>query len=80
MPSILLVLMRTLEFGGISYRTTREGAADLLLRPEMLGFKRTDWHAADEIVALSYRYTLAKIEGLNGRLGERIREIKEARS
>ena len=24
MPSILLVLMRTLEFGGISYRTTRE--------------------------------------------------------
>jgi predicted acylesterase/phospholipase RssA/CRP-like cAMP-binding protein len=80
MPSILLVLMRTLEFGGISYRTTREGAADLLLRPQMLGFKRTDWHAADEIVALSYRHTLDKIEGLNGRLGERIREIREARS
>jgi len=28
MPSIPLILMRTLEFGGISYRMTREGSAD----------------------------------------------------
>jgi predicted acylesterase/phospholipase RssA/CRP-like cAMP-binding protein len=79
MPSIPLILMRTLEFGGISYRLTREGSADLMLQPEMLGFKRTDWHMADEIVAHSYRHTLDKIEGLNGLLGERIREIRGAR-
>jgi predicted acylesterase/phospholipase RssA len=78
MPSILLVLMRTLEFGGISYRTTREGAADLLLRPEMLGFKRTDWHLADKIVELSYRHTVDKINSLNGVLGDRVREIQKA--
>jgi NTE family protein/lysophospholipid hydrolase len=80
MPSIPLILMRTLEFGGISYRMTREGSADLMLQPEMLGFKRTDWHLADEIVAHSYRHTMAKIEGLNGTLGERIREIRAAQS
>jgi predicted acylesterase/phospholipase RssA/CRP-like cAMP-binding protein len=80
MPSIPLILMRTLEFGGISYRMTREGSADLMLQPEMIGFKRTDWHLADEIVAHSYRHTVDKIESLNGPLGERIREIREARS
>ncbi len=79
-PSIPLILMRTLEFGGISYRMTREGAADLMLQPEMLGFKRTDWHLADEIVAQSYRHAMEKIEGLNGTLGERIREIRAAQS
>jgi hypothetical protein len=80
MPSIPLILMRTLEFGVISYRMTREGSADLMLQPEMLGFKRTDWHLADEIVAHSYRHTIEKIEGLNGTLGERIREIRAAQS
>jgi predicted acylesterase/phospholipase RssA/CRP-like cAMP-binding protein len=80
MPSIPLILMRTLEFGGISYRMTREGSADLMLQPEMLGFKRTDWHLADEIVAHSYRHTMEKIEGLNGTLGERVREIRAAQS
>ena len=79
-PSIPLILMRTLEFGGISYRMTREGSADLMLQPEMLGFKRTDWHLADEIVAQSYRHTMEKIEGLNGALGERIREIRGVHS
>jgi predicted acylesterase/phospholipase RssA len=80
MPSIPLILMRTLEFGGISYRMTREGSADLMLQPEMLGFKRTDWHLADEIVAQSYRHAIEKIEGLNGTLGERIREIRTAQA
>ncbi len=79
-PSILLVLMRTLEFGGISYRTTREGAADILLRPPMLGFKRTDWHLANEIVEVSHRHALERIEALNGHLGERIREIRTSHS
>ena len=79
-PSIPLILMRTLEFGGISYRMTREGSADLMLQPEMLGFKRTDWHLADEIVDQSYRHAMEKIEGLNGTLGERIREIRAAQS
>jgi hypothetical protein len=51
-----------------------------MLQPEMLGFKRTDWHLADEIVAHSYRHTMGKIEGLNGTLGERIREIRAAQS
>ena len=72
--------MRTLEFGGISYRTTREGAADILLRPPMLGFKRTDWHLADEIVEASHRHALERIEALNGHLEKRVREIRTSHS
>ena len=42
-PSILLVLMRVIEFGGISYRRTKAEMADLYISPEVLRFKRNDF-------------------------------------
>ena len=56
----------------------RVGSADLMQQPEMLGFKRTGM--TDEIVAHNFRHTVEKIEGPNGSLGERIREIGQAHS
>lgn len=48
-PSILLVMIRTLEFTGISYKSTRLKFADIYMYPDMLKFKRTDFHRAAEI-------------------------------
>jgi hypothetical protein len=42
-PSILLVLMRVIEFGGISYRRTNAEMADLYISPDVLRFKRNDF-------------------------------------
>jgi lysophospholipid hydrolase len=42
-PSILLVLMRVIEFGGISYRRTKAEMADLYISPDVLRFKRNDF-------------------------------------
>jgi predicted acylesterase/phospholipase RssA/CRP-like cAMP-binding protein len=60
-PSILLVLMRTLEFGGIAFKSTRNQLADIYLQPPMLGFKRTDWHLAEKIVEVSREHALEQI-------------------
>ena len=54
-PSILLVLMRVIEFGGISYRREKAASADVYISPEVLRFKRNDFHAADDIVEAGYR-------------------------
>ena len=48
-PSLLLVLMRLIEFGGISYRLQNASHADVYLSPDLLRFKRNDFHAAREI-------------------------------
>jgi predicted acylesterase/phospholipase RssA/CRP-like cAMP-binding protein len=48
-PSILLVMIRTLEFTGISYKSTRLKFADIYMYPDMLKFRRTDFHRAAEI-------------------------------
>jgi NTE family protein/lysophospholipid hydrolase len=42
-PSILIVLMRVIEFGGISYRRTKAEMADLYISPDVLRFKRNDF-------------------------------------
>lgn len=60
-PNILLVLMRTLEFGGISYRTQKAQLADLIIAPPMLAFERTDFHLAKDIVETGYRCALERI-------------------
>jgi NTE family protein len=60
-PNILLVLMRTLEFGGISYRTQKAQLADLIIAPPMLAFERTDFHLAADIVETGYRCALETI-------------------
>jgi predicted acylesterase/phospholipase RssA len=53
-PSILLVLMRLIEFGGISYRLRAAGQADLYISPDVLRFKRNDFHVARDIADAGY--------------------------
>lgn len=53
-PSILLVMIRTLEFSGVSYKGQRLKSADLYMHPDLLKFKRTDFHLADGIVKAGY--------------------------
>ena len=54
-PSILIVLMRLIEFGGISYRMRNAAVADLYISPDVLRFKRNDFHKAAEIVEAGYK-------------------------
>lgn len=54
-PSILLVLMRVIEFGGISYRRQKAELADVYISPELLRFKRNDFHAASDIAEVGYQ-------------------------
>jgi hypothetical protein len=54
-PSILLVLMRVIEFGGISYRREKAAGADVYISPDVLRFKRNDFQAAADIAEVGYR-------------------------
>jgi NTE family protein len=54
-PSILLVLMRVIEFGGISYRREKAESADVYISPDLIRFKRNDFHAAAAIADAGYR-------------------------
>jgi predicted acylesterase/phospholipase RssA/CRP-like cAMP-binding protein len=53
-PSILLVLMRVIEFGGISYRRTKAEMADLYISPDVLRFKRNDFALFAELGDAGY--------------------------
>jgi NTE family protein len=53
-PSILIVMIRTLEYTGIANERERRKFADLYMRPDVLKFKRTDFHRAAEIVQAGY--------------------------
>jgi len=53
-PSILLVLMRLIEFGGISYRVRNASFADLYISPDVLPFKRNDFHKAPQLIEAGY--------------------------
>jgi predicted acylesterase/phospholipase RssA len=53
-PSILLVLMRVIEFGGISYRREKADMADVYIAPDVLRFKRNDFAAASAIADAGY--------------------------
>jgi len=53
-PSILLVMIRTLEYTGISYKNVRVKLADMYMYPQLLQFKRTDFHLVDEIAQAGY--------------------------
>jgi predicted acylesterase/phospholipase RssA/CRP-like cAMP-binding protein len=61
-PSLLLVLMRVLEFGGIAYRRQKADLADLYISPDVLRFKRNDFHAAPHIVEAGYAAAREAIE------------------
>jgi predicted acylesterase/phospholipase RssA len=60
-PSILLVLMRLIEFGGISYRVRAAGHADVYISPDVLRFKRNDFHLAREIADVGYTAARASL-------------------
>lgn len=53
-PSILLVMIRTLEYTGISHKNLRVKFADLYMYPELLKFKRTDFHLVTKIAQAGY--------------------------
>jgi lysophospholipid hydrolase len=53
-PSILLVMIRTLEYTGISYKSMRVKLADMYMYPELLRFKRTDFHLVADIAQAGY--------------------------
>jgi NTE family protein/lysophospholipid hydrolase len=53
-PSLLLVLMRAIEFGGISYRRAKAELADIYIAPDVLKFKRSDFAAAADIAQAGY--------------------------
>jgi NTE family protein/lysophospholipid hydrolase len=61
-PSILLVMIRTLEYSGISYKGIRLQHADIYMYPELLRFKRTDFHLAPEIVQAGYECARASVQ------------------
>ena len=53
-PSILIVMIRTLEYSGIAYKNVRLGSADIYVYPDVLEFKRTDFHRAADIAQAGY--------------------------
>ncbi|HTW65645.1 MAG TPA: cyclic nucleotide-binding and patatin-like phospholipase domain-containing protein [Bryobacteraceae bacterium] len=53
-PSILLVMIRTLEYTGISHKNLRVKFADVYMYPELLKFKRTDFHLVTNIAQAGY--------------------------
>ena len=61
-PSMLLVVMRLIEFGGISYRLRNAGRADVYVSPDLLRFKRNDFHAAREIRDVGYAAARASLD------------------
>jgi predicted acylesterase/phospholipase RssA len=58
----MLVLMRTIEFGGLSHKKTTSRVADIYLRPPLLKFKRNDFYAASEIAQVGYDHAREQIE------------------
>lgn len=53
-PSILIVMIRTLEYSGIANKNVRLGSADIYVYPDVLDFKRTDFHRAADIAQAGY--------------------------
>ena len=72
-PSILLVLMRIIEFGGISYRRQKAELADVYISPDVLRFKRNDFHAASHIADAGYRAADAKLREWLATAPDRVR-------
>src|SRR4029077_4794647 len=60
-PSILLVMIRTLEFSGVSYKNLRLKFADIYMYPDLLKFKRTDFQLASGIAKAGYDCARTKL-------------------
>jgi len=60
-PSLLIVLMRLIEFGGISYRVQASRYADIYISPDVLRFKRNEFAAARDMADVGYAASKAKL-------------------
>jgi hypothetical protein len=52
-------MIRTLEYSGIAYKNVRLGSADIYVYPDVLEFRRTDFHRAGEIAQAGYDCAMA---------------------
>lgn len=55
-PSIIKVLMQTIDFSSESYRRRVADAADLYIRPPLEGFRFDDFERSGEMVEAAYRH------------------------
>jgi NTE family protein/lysophospholipid hydrolase len=72
-PSILLVLMRIIEFGGIAYRRQKAELADVYISPDVLRFKRNEFHAASQIADAGYEAAHARLREWLATAPDRVR-------
>jgi NTE family protein/lysophospholipid hydrolase len=75
-PSILFVLKRLIQFGGISYRRQKAEVADVSISPDVARFKRDDFGAAVDLADAGYR---AAREALTKWLAEGAGELRMRR-
>jgi predicted acylesterase/phospholipase RssA len=61
-PSIITVLMKTIDFSSESYRRQVADGADLYLRPPLAGFRFDDFRRAREMADSAYGYAREMIE------------------
>jgi predicted acylesterase/phospholipase RssA/CRP-like cAMP-binding protein len=61
-PSIITVLMKTIDFSSESYRRQVADGADLYLRPPLAGFRFDDFRRAREMADSAYDYAREMIE------------------
>jgi predicted acylesterase/phospholipase RssA len=61
LPSFFSVLMRTMEFGGASYKSQNIGTADLYLTPPLGEFGLGEYKRASEMAEVGYRYSVEKV-------------------
>ena len=54
-------MIRTLEFSGIAYKNLRIEFADIYMYPDLLKFKRTDFHMASQIAQAGYDCARASV-------------------
>jgi NTE family protein/lysophospholipid hydrolase len=61
-PNILSIMLRTIEFGGITHNRSAASSADLYLRPPLQQFKPTDFALSEQIVDIGYRHAREALE------------------
>ncbi len=78
-PHLMLVVMRTIECGGLSHKQATASVADVYLRPPLLKFKRTDFHAAAEIAQIGYDYAREQIQAwLRTGTGRAVQDLRNS--
>lgn len=55
--------MRSIEFGGVSYRREKAAMADLYLTPDVRGFGPQDFLHADAMMEAGYQESCERLRG-----------------